>query len=340
MNYLTIVFLEKLSNKVSCSGLLLEKLRRELYDDAQRRLQKQLLDSSIYLSTSGKGYRARIDQWFSELAHIETISQTELQYRRLLALESEAEELHKETQRAIASPGNLNPEKLHCIFKEEKDDALNRLTGAVRFEMYRLVAAGGGTALSSLPLLKYIHVTVEAYYDYYVRNVLPAIESLEHRKRFGVWAYQFKEQSKLGGLIKLPVYLESEPKSLKRRMILGETEQITSGSNLIWQGIGAITNITPDTIAAAQEKGIRIAVKATHLMNGHLHESPSQMLDRCYSGEWYAIDPANLFAELNIALLANTLLGRREMRRCLYCGSDGADNLLCLSCISKVRQKI
>lgn len=340
MDYLTIVFLEKLSDRVSCSGLLLEKLRKKMHDDAHRRLQKQLLDTTIYLSTSGKGYRARIDQWFSELAHMAKISQAELQYRRLLALENEAEELHKETQRALASPGSLNPEKLHCIFSEEKDDALNRLTGAVHFEMYRIVASGGGAVLNSLPLLKYIHVTVEAYFEYYVYNVLPALESLEHRKRFGVWAYQFKEQSKLGGLIKLPVYMESEPKSMKRRMILGETEQVTSGRNMIWQGIGAITNISPNTIAVAQEKGIYTIVRSNHLMNGYLQEAPSQILDRCFGGEWYAIDPANLFAELNIALLANTLLGRREMRRCLYCGSDGANNLLCLSCISKIRQKI
>lgn len=340
MNYLTIVFMEKLADRVSCKDLILKRIQKELRDAGEQRLQPLLLESTCYLSTAGKSYRERIDQWFAETARIKQISQAELQYKRLQALESEGEALHRETQQAFASPGSLNADRIHYLFREECDNALLRLTSAVHLEMYRLVVSGGGAAFKAIPLLKYVHSTVEAYYEYYVRYLMPALESLAHRKRFGVWAYQYRDQARLGALIRLPVYLEAEPKSTKKRLIPGEMEQITTSSSVIWQGMGVITNLSPDAMMAAQEKGVQTVIMAQQLMNGHLHESPAQLLERCFHGAWYAIDPADLFAALNVALLSSTLLGRRNMRKCLYCGAEDAGALLCLPCITKLRQKL
>ncbi len=340
MNYLTIIFFEKLASRVKENSRLIHKLREEILADANHRLQKQRLSTTLYLSSAGKSFQSRMSRWFDAVEGLERFSQAELIFRRLIKLEAESQELHDETQRMLSSPGRLDTEKLHFVFLEEQDEIATRLREAIRLDMYRLVASGGGKAFLRLPPLKYVHPQVDQYFQYYDQVILPALALVDHRKRYGIWAYQYREQARLGSIARLPAYVEVEPRPGKHMLLLGENQLTGTGSNMIWQGVGVFTNITPDTVQSAQEQGIHTAISTAQLIGARLQDSPVQILDQCFNGEWYAIDPSHFYAQLTMVLYSKTISNRAALKQCLYCGADGAEGLLCLSCISKVRQKI
>lgn len=170
--------------------------------------------------------------------------------------------------------------------------------------------------------------------------MLPALALTQRSRRFGVWSYQYREQAKIGPMARLPVYVQSEPRALKRRLLPGEHQIVGSGSSEAWQGIGAITNLTPAVMQRAQKEGIYYTVTSDMLTNCHLTSTPTQVLDQCFGGRFYAVEPAHFFAAVSAALCSRALQLRTQRGKCLYCGAEGAEAMLCLSCLGKVRQKL
>lgn len=340
MNDLTIIFFEQLAKRLDHPAPLVDRLRSELIRDAQSRLEKFLLPSTLYLSASGREFSSRLNTFLRQAGAMREVKDVRPLYKQLTKLQMNAEDLRKETLSSIASPGKLDAERLHIIFYEEAQDTAKRIYNAICLEMYRLAAAAGGKAVSKLPPLHYVHPDASAYYQYYAKEVLPALALTQHSWRFGVWAFQYKEQAKIGQMARLPVYVQAAPRAEKRRLLPGDHHLTGTGSNETWQGMGAITNLTPAVMQRAQKEGIYYTVTTDMLANCSLTSTPTQILDQCFAGRYYAVDPAHFFAAVSAALCARSLRLRTQRGQCLYCGADGAGAMLCLSCLGKVRQKL
>lgn len=340
MNDLTLIFIEHLVKRLENNDLLINRLRDELLQDARLRLNKYLLESTLYLSPRGKNFLSRTESWFQKATSVQSVSEMRILFKQLAAFELEADELYQETQQSLSSIGKLNADTLHVVFYEDQSNAKQRVYQAICLEMFRLVAANDGEVLSKLPLLHYEHSDLLSYYKYYSQKVLPALKLAEHHKRFSVWAFQYREQAKVGPLAKLPVYIHATPKQEKNVILPGEHHLVGSNSTEIWQGVGSITNLSPDNIQQAQFEGVYHSVSLQQLNTCRLTDTPTQILDQCFAGKWYAINPSHFFSMLSIALCSRTIKLRASHKQCLYCGSEGASSSLCLSCISKIRQKI
>ena len=340
MNDLTIIFFEQLAKRLDHPAPLVDRLRSELVRDTQSRLEKFLLPSTQYLSASGREFYSRLDTFLRRAGALREIKEVRPLYQQLNKLQINAEDLRRETVAALASPGNLDADRVHIIFHEETNDTIKRLYNAICLEMYRLAAAGGGKAVAKLSQLHYVHPDAASYYHYYAKEVLPALALMEESRRYGIWAFQYKEQAKVGPMARLPVYVQAQPRSEKHRLLPGEHHIAGTGSYETWQGVGAITNLTPAEMQRAQKEGIYYTVTSDMLSHCHLTSAPSQILDQCFGGRYYAVDPAHFFAAVSSALCARALTLRYQRGQCLYCGADASGSTLCMSCLGKVRQKI
>lgn len=340
MNDLTIIFFEQLAKRLDHPAPLVDRLRSELIRDTQSRLEKFLLPSTLYLSAGGREFHSRLDTFLRQAGAIREIKAFRPMYKQLTKLQMSAEDLRAETLSALASPGKLVAERVHIVFGEEANDTAKRIYDAICLEMYRLAAAAGGKAVAKLSPLHYVHPDASSYYQYYAKEVLPALALTEHASRFGVWAFQYREQAKVGPMARLPVYVQTAPRTEKMRLLPGDHHLCGSGSNEAWQGIGAITNLTPGAMQHAQKDGIYYTVTTDMLTNCHLTSTPTQILDQCFGGRYYAVDPAHFFAAVSAALCSRAINLRVQRGQCLYCGAEGTGVMLCLSCIGKVRQKL
>lgn len=340
MNQLTIIFLEKLTAQLQHEEPLRGRLKREMINDGKKRLQDCLQGSTLFLSAKGQEFSKRMQQWFQDVHVLAEIRLAEPLLKRLNRLCAEVDELRRETLQALNSPGRLDPEQLHIILGAEQTAAAQRLYDAICMEMFRLAAAGGGGKLNALPPLQYVHPTVQGYFQYYAQHVCPALALLDRRKRCGLWAFQFREQARMGLMAKLPAYVQIAPKAERTPLLPGEYHVLSGTTGGVWQGMGVLTNVTPETVARAQAEGVHESVTPAMLSRVRMNDSPSQILEQCFPGGWYAVDPAHFFSVLTIARCSRSLLLRQGNNQCLYCGVDGANGLLCLSCLGKVRQKI
>ncbi len=340
MNDLTIIFFEQLAKRLESAAPLVDRLRGELVRDTQERMGAFLLPSTLFLSAAGREFRARLDDFLQRAAAMRDVGQVRALYKRLIKLEAEAKKLREETLAALQSPGRLDAARVHVILYGEAGDASARIYAAICLDMYRLAVAGGGKALEKLPPLHYVHPTAAAYYQYYAKDVLPALELMDRSRRYGVWAFQYREQAKIGALARLPVYVQAEPRTERTRLLPGEYRLAGGRNNDVWQGIGAITNLTPANVARAQQEGVYYTVTAEMLSACPLTGAPSQILDHCFGGRFYAVDAVHFFSMLSAALCARALRLRAQRGQCLYCGANDAGTALCLSCMGKVRQKI
>lgn len=340
MNDLTIIFFEQLSKRLNHAPLLIDRLRAELIQDTKVRFEAFLRPTTLYLSAGGREFSSRLDGFLRRAAAMHEIREIRALYKQLTALETEAQDLRNETLAALSSPGSLRADHMHILFQEEANNAAARLYAAVCLEMYRLAAAGGGEAVKKLPPLHYVHPDVPSYYQYYAKEVLPALSLMERSRRFGVWTFQYREQAKVGAFARLPAYVQAAPRADKLRLLPGEHRLMGSGQSEVWQGVGAITNLTPSVMQRAQKEGICSAVTTEQLVNCRLNGTPTQILDQCFEGRFYAVDPVHFFAVLSSALCARALYLRTQRGQCLFCGADSAGSSLCLSCHGKVRQKI
>ncbi|MBR6570616.1 MAG: hypothetical protein IKK75_09195 [Clostridia bacterium] len=339
MNQLSIAFICCLSEHSGEEDILKGRVQKELLKEVHKRLPAFVDPQTIYLSPRGAEFAAKLSQLLDDIRRMAAIDATSKLFRRLKKLCEEADALRKEARIAWQNPGKLDPERLHMVFAEEKAAAEERLYAAVSLEMFRLVAAGGGRRFADLPRLQYVHPTVEDYYQYYAKHIIPALDIMERSKRFGLWAFQFKEQAHTGGMSRIPVYVQAPIKPDKTPLLPGEYRVYGSGANTIWQGLGAITNLTPDLMTRAQSEGIECNFRPEHLRKTSLNGTPAQILDQCFAGRLYAIDPVQFFSVLTIVRSARTLILRVNNNQCMYCGADGANGSLCLSCLGKVKQK-
>lgn len=340
MNQLTASFFALLSKRVQDPGPLCRRLQQELLAEAQRRMQTYLREDTSYLSPTGIAFCNRFMQWGDTVRRLYTAEEGAGMYRQLIALCNEAEDLYRETRRALMHPGTLDAEQLHVIFAEEQQAAIKQLYEAICIEMYRIICAGGAAAVNRMPQLKYTHATLESYYNYYHQHVVPALRMIETRKLHGVWAYQFRPQAKIKNLIRLPLYVQVEPKKEKSPLLPGESHPVGTGSSLSWQGMGALTNITPDNIAEAQFEGIQHRITPDNFAQASLNDAPEKVASQCFRGKWYAIEPAHFFAVFNMVRCERTLTLRAGNSQCMFCGADHSNSLLCLSCLEKVRHNI
>lgn len=339
MNELTLIFSEHLIRRLEHTESLTDRLHRELLEDARRRLEKYLLETTVYLSARGKSFFSRLERWFQRANSAQDVQEMRALFGQLTALAREADEMHAQTKESLSTAGRLEADSIHVVLYEDQSAAKQRLYQAICMELFRLAAAGGGEVLGKLPYLHYEHPDLCSYYAYYSQKVIPALRLMEHHKRFAVWAFQYREQAKIGPLAKLPTYIHIAPKQERKPLLPGEHHLVGSSSSEVWQGVGAITNIRPENIQQAQFEGVHGAVSLQQLRRCRLAGSPEQILDQCFGGGWYAVDPAHFFSMLSIALCSRTIELRAAQGQCLYCGAASSGEALCMTCISKIQQR-
>ena len=333
MNHLTIAFMCRLSEHTQAQTQLLQRMQKELLSEMQKRLPAFLHRVTSFLSSQGNEFSAKLNQWMDDVQHMGSIDVSGKLFRRLQRLCTEADKLAKESRAAWQYPGKLDPDLLHFVFPEQKEEAESRLYSAVCLEMFRLVASGGAERFIHFPKLQYVHPTVRDYYLYYAKHIIPALIVMDRHRRFGIWAFQYKEQARTGGMSRMPVYIQTAPKIERTPLLLGECRSSGAANAAVWQGLGALTNITPENIVRAQSEGIIHSIRPEQLKNLRLNTTPTQILEQCFPGQWYALDPVHFFSVLTTARCARTLMLRINNNQCLYCGTDGANGSLCLGCL-------
>lgn len=335
MNALTIIFMEKAASHTSLADQIIQRLSDELLKEAGMRLAPFLKAETRFLSSEGRSFEQKMHQWMKAASALEQASSAKALFRDLEKMEEKGNRLHAETLQEINSPGAIASDRIHILFLEEQHQAQSRIQEAIELEMYRLVLAGEGPRVAELPKWKYVHPALGDLYLYYAQQVEPLLLRADPEKRFHAWAFQYKDTARIGTMARLPAYVRVAPKTLKTRMIPGECKLIM-GTLKQWQGIGALTNVTPQTVGRIQTERFHTSIQVSQLSQLALIDEPEKLLNRVFQGELYAIQADDFFAALTMAGFAQTLRVRMGMGQCLYCGAEHASSTLCDSCFSKV----
>ena len=339
MNHLTIIFLKACAERFPAKNSIPAKLCDEMLREGKKRLEKEFQKSTLHLSSEGRVFFSNIQMWMKEVSSI-PIEKSDLYYERLLALEAEGERLHKDTITALKSPGTLEPDKIHILHQEDLQLAYNRVSNAIKLEMFRIIVSGYEKSIRTIPKVKYVHENAADYFEYYAKHVFPATKMIPSERKYNCWTYQYNEQVRMGSIGKLPAFLpvDSIPKT---RLLPGECKATSaSATKKQWQGVGMITNITPHNVLMTQEVRIYNSVKSSQLRRYSPYDDPRKILDELYLNELYAVPPDVFFANLTLSMMSKVITNRNGSGKCIICGIGDAIPFLCLSCLGKVRQRI
>ena len=338
MNHLTISFLKHAADYYSSQDELITRIREELLFDSNSRLKILLEPEALFLSMDGHVLDQKIRAFFSDVNTLSNLDDAEILLNQLNEIERQAQILHKETLVELNSPGQLDPEKIHLVYSENQLLTKNRIKEASLLELFRIVAADPDK-IGEISHYHYVHPDIASQYNYYKQKVYPVLESISPMKRFGLWAYQYKENAKIGNIIRMPIYLETEIKTERiRKLLPGENECNTNTNNRYWYGVGVLTNLTPNNIEKALSSGIHNSLTSDMIPDTIEMASPNDILDMIFQNEYYAVEPNVFFSELSIALCAKILKKRRINHCCIYCGERTTGAMLCESCLIKIRR--
>lgn len=338
MNQLTAIFMQQLSDDTSLSEEILERVRKELVLELLRCLPKEMHPGTLYCSAEGENLKSQMLLWKEEAAKISKPSDAVRYLRSLKELCQTAKRLREETCQQIESYASVDGGKLHLFYAEEQRSVLKTVNEWIRIDLYRILILGGPAYFRKIPLLKKIPMLLLDRVRYYKTQVMPVLSLLDARQRYSYWAVQHKDECRMGPLATLPAYVLCEPAKRSERLMPGEYKKLEALGGVMYQGLGRLTNITPDTIEEAQSDGLYDHVPMEAFEQARGTQDPVKALETLYAGKWYAVDPYELFSKAAAIEASWTILRRGQLRQCLYCGSLVEHHVpLCPQCIKRIK---
>lgn len=338
MNRLTAVFLQQLYACAPQKQDLLKRAKRELLLQLDRSLPELLSPSTLIASAKGQELRQQTVQWkqrTEQCSHMEDIT---FLLEQLYALQKQERQLHTETRREIQSSGFVDGTKLHLFYRSEQRNALQVLDEMIRIELFRIAVLGGAQRFKAVQPLAAVPDILADRLAYYKNCLMPVLLDLSDQVLYGCWAFRFQEESRTGPLGNLPGYLMAEPNPAKAAGLLpGEYTVLPTAKGAVFQGVGCLTNLTPDTVEWAQRVSVQDHIPVAELAARLYHDDPVRVLGDYFGSTPYIVDPYELFAAADVARGAQELAERGRTRRCFLCGKALKNQApLCTACVEKV----
>lgn len=341
MNFLTAVFLQQLYTYAPQKEELMQLARRELLRELDCSMPDAISPGTLFCTAQGQQLKREITEWKTKVEHCSRMEDVIRGLRSLQKLKDREERFHEETQREIRNPGFVDSARLHVFYHREQGEALRILNEVIHVELFRIVCLGGVRRFSRIPPLARVPDSLVERLAYYKDYLIPSITDLEENALYGYWAIRYQPDSRTGPRGKLPAYSIAEPKNSKGKQLLpGEYQKIPIVQGTLYQGIGCLTNLTPDTVERAQNMQVHDQIPVVELSSRLYRLDPIQALASYFRQEFYAVDAYELFAAADVAQSANTLMERGQTESCFLCGSAVKNNApLCSSCVEKVYVK-
>lgn len=337
MNRLTAIFLQQLYGYVPQKRELLDRARRELLLQMDRALPELLSPGTLFGSSQGQKLRQQASRWKQQAEQCTRMEEIAPLLYQLQALEKQERQLHAQTRQEIQGSGFVDGTQLHLFYRSEQRDALRILNEVIRVELFRIAALGGAYRFKNVPPLAAVPDLLADRLAYYKNSLMPVLQDLSDQVLYGCWAFRFQAESAVGPLGKLPGYLITDPNPAKAALLPGEYTVLTTSRGTLYQGVGCLTNLTPDTVEQAQRGPVQDRIPVAELAARLYGDDPVRTLGDYFGNKPYIVDPYELFAAADVAKGAQALEDRGRARRCLLCGKALTKPVpLCASCVEKV----
>lgn len=337
MNRLTAAFLQTLYEYVPQKKELLDRARRELCRQLEHSMPNALSAATLFCSPEAQQLRQQIDRWKAGAQRITSMRELIDRLEDLEQLCSREKQLHTRTQAELARPGFVDVSNLHIFYLPEQEDALAVMNQIIRIDLFRVVALGGPELFRHIPPLDRQPNHLDLRLHYYKTYLQPALDRISEADQYGNWAYRYQDLVRTGPLAKLPSFQIADPSQKLNNLLPGEYKMTLSGRGLLYQGVGRLTNITPETVTEAQDATVCTTITPKQLIGGmDRNVDPVQALKSVMGKQFYSVSAADLFAAADSVVSARTILQRGYGRQCFLCGQPVQGNApLCTRCMEK-----
>lgn len=337
MNRMTAAFLQTLYEYAPQKKELLERARQELLRQLERDLPNALSAATLFCSPEAQHLQKQIDGWKTRAERIVSMRELTDQMEDLEQLCSQEKRLHTRTQTELARPGFLNVGNLHILYLSEQDNALRVLNQMIQIDLFRIVALGGPDLLRHIPPLDRQPNHLDLRLNYYKTYIQPALDRISEADQYGSWAFCYQDMVRAGPLARLPAFQIAEPVQKLGTLLPGEYKMTVSGRGMLYQGVGRVTNITPETVVEAQNTTVQARITPKQLFDGMNQTSdPVQALQLVMGKRFYSVSAADLFAAADFVVSAHVIVQRGYSRQCFLCGQPVQGNApLCSHCMEK-----
>lgn len=337
MNRLTAAFLQTLYEYVPQKKELLECVRQELLRQLEHALPNAISAGTLFCSPEAQQLQKQINSWKTGVERIVFMREATDRMQDLERLCNREKQLHTRTQTELARSGFVDVGNLHIFYLSEQDDALGVLNQIIRIDLFRIVALGGPDLFRHIPPLDRQLDHLDLRLNYYKTYIRPALDRISEVDQYGNWAFRYQDMVRAGPLARLPSFQIAEPDQKLGTLLPGEYKMRMLGSGPLYQGVGRLTNITPETVIEAQNTTVCANITPKQLLGGmERNVDPVQALQSVMGKRFYSVNATDLFAAADYVVSARTILKRGYGRQCFLCGRSVQGNApLCPRCMEK-----
>ena len=334
MKRLTIAFLQELCALVpQQQQALAQMIREELMEDIAGIMPGA---NSRFCSSAAQALQSDAVALRARLEAIPAPQELFPLWEQIAALCEKARMMHGETRNQLSGTDCPDPGCLHLCTAQEEPVLRRILNDYLHLEMYRLLVLGGMELFRRIPPLSDIPDQPAARLRYEREYLRPAAQRIEQTQPFGLWAVCFQPTRRLGPAATLPAYILCAPDEKAGSLLPGEYNIRVRASDILFQGMGLLTNLTPDTIERAQHEPVRDRVLVRDLWDCQGEDPIGGFAAHC-GEKLYAVDAGSLFAAAALVQGGRQINRRREAQQCLYCGAPAAPRqVLCTGCLRRV----
>lgn len=343
MKKLTALFLDVLGEQTGQESRAAALAKENMQADLSKKTGELMTGGTLFFSREGHGVLEETNRLWEFTENMTTAGQAAEISDSLSRLFVETERLHRETQKQIHKAGHINASHLHFFYPGEQSDALSILEKYIRIEMFRILTLlGGKTFLTLEPLDSYQH-TLQDRMRYLNDQIQPITEQkmMKDLSTPHFWAVTYNNEMKVGPFGMLPGFEIAEPLKMDRRLLPGEHSEISDRRSKVLQGVGYLTNVTPDIVETVQRgRKLHINVTPKQLAGcGCDLKNPQETLHRIFDGQYYAIDPAVYFGAASYVTASSAIAERKKRGLCLLCGRETGENKndFCEQCRRRIR---
>ena len=341
MNKLTAVFLDVLGSETGQTKRATDLAKDNMSREFSIRAGELISSGTLFFSDEGKEIKQQLSMLQTQISHLDRAQQAVGIGRRLEDLYIRAEKLHRATQRQIHRSGHIDVRKLHFFYQKEQSEALDILEGYIKAELYRIAVIGGGEAfLSRKPLRSFQHTLTDRI-RYLKEEILPVTDTQRFKESAGTryWAVQHKEIMKAGPLGVLPGFEITEPVKTDHCFLPGEHAVLPYRKGVVLQGIGSLTNLTPQTVEKAQQRGELITKITSEQLIKYIDylQDPDAVLGHLFDGKYYLINAEEYYGTASYAEASAAIFRRSRLGQCVFCGKPATEHYFCGNCAKRIK---
>jgi len=341
MNELTAVFMDVLGKKTAQEDRAAAIVRDSMKKELSAQTEGLAASATLFVSESGSHMQRDMRALERRIGGLSRAMDAASCCKDLKKLFVRTEELHRETQREIHKKGHVRIQKLHFFYPEEQTEALQIAEELIRTELFRILALGGGEMFAACkPLRGYQH-TLSDRMRYLTEEILPvtASKSFAESAKTRYWAVAHREQMRAGPMGVLPGYEITAPLKTDHWFLPGEHAMISSRSGSVMQGVGYLTNVKPDTVEQAQQRGaLQTALRPEQLLRFRAHlEDPDRVLGEVFAGGLYAISPEAYYSAASFIEASAAVSRRKSTGLCLLCAQSAEGGDFCQRCVKRIK---